>query len=877
MRLRRYSFLLIVTLVLTLGILSPLFGQGETIITLAVASGMDPLFDDALYDAFEAAHPGVKVVPVSVGDDAFYPWAAWELEAHLDGAQKYASSADVLWVHSPQFSVEATRAGYFLDLGPLINSDPSFDADDFFPAIWQSFQWDNGFWAIPVSSWVEILLYNVKAFDDAGLAYPNENWTFDDLANATRALTVLDADGNVVIPGFDGLRHPGLFLHAFLGESFYDPSTIPSPPRFDQPDLPALLEGWAQLQQDLRTERDYDYNAIPLVLDFPQELLVPTPNGEVEWAASLLPGAIAGLEVQGFAVSQGTLNPELAYALANYLSTSPEVFYYLLGHTPARRSLVGVTPEGFFPQLPEEMQGWIDQAVENGVPASELRYTDYLISAIDSMMTTGIDAQTALQEAEENALRALDTAAEHRATDAVVVATAVPTPSLGSDQIVLHFGMSFFSENMANPEEWDRLIADFLAQNPNVGNVDLKSLSFPPEEMEQLDCYYQPWNIVPSMQREDYLNLDPFMDADPAFASDDFIGSTLAHMQRDNQTWGYPIILQPEVLWYNAELFERGGLPSPEAGWTVDAFRDALDRLRPMLEDEDDPVLGPETSGSTYLLLIAAYGGVPYDYRTDPPTINFTDPAVIEAIRQVLDLAKAGYIAYYELLSDNGPGRDLGAPITTDILSADNWRLQTRVTPGFEVPYRLAHYPRGSQFTPLAYDIGAAYILDDAQNPEACYRWITHIARRPDLFDGVPARLSQINDATLATAHGEDVAKLYQTYAEMVEQPDALIFPSQPAPSASTWITFVELLWLNRAFDRYVLQDGDLEAELTEAQQMAMAFRECASSIPQVNLAQLVTPEEMLAYLRQFADCAIGVDPSFREHWQFSIFYENQS
>ncbi|MBC6962491.1 MAG: hypothetical protein DWB48_07115, partial [Nitrosomonas sp.] len=74
MRLRRYSFLLIVTLVLTHGILSPLFGQGETIITLAVASGMDPLFDDALYDAFEAAHPGVKVVPVSVGDDAFYPW-----------------------------------------------------------------------------------------------------------------------------------------------------------------------------------------------------------------------------------------------------------------------------------------------------------------------------------------------------------------------------------------------------------------------------------------------------------------------------------------------------------------------------------------------------------------------------------------------------------------------------------------------------------------------------------------------------------------------------------------------------------------------------------------------------------------------------------
>lgn len=396
MRLRRYSFslvaaLIVAPLLLALGTRSPLFGQGETIITLAVASGMDPLFDESLYDAFETAHPGINVVPVSVGDDAFYPWAAWELEAHLDAAQKYASSADVLWVHSPQFSVEATRAGYFLDMGPLINSDPAFDVDDFFPAIWESFQWDNGVWAIPVSSWVEILLYNIKAFDDAGLAYPHESWTFDDLANAARALTLLDESGDVLVPGFDGFRHPGLLLHASLGEAFYDRSTLPSPPKFDQPGLPILLEGWAHLHEDIRAEGDYEYRDIPLVLDFPRESLVPAPNGEAEWGASLLPGGSAGLEVQGFAVSSGTRNPELSYALANYLTTKPEVFYHLLGHTPARRSLVGVTPEGNSPPpLPAEMQIWVDQAVENAVPASELRYSDYLIAAIDRMMTGGL-------------------------------------------------------------------------------------------------------------------------------------------------------------------------------------------------------------------------------------------------------------------------------------------------------------------------------------------------------------------------------------------------------------------------------------------------------------------------------------------------------
>ncbi len=53
-----------------------------------------------------------------------------------------------------------------------------------------------------------------------------------------------------------------------------------------------------------------------------------------------------------------------------------------------------------------------------------------------------------------------------------------------------------------------------------------------------------------------------------------------------------------------------------------------------------------DPSGSYLLMLIAAFGGLPIDYRTDPPTINFTDAATVDAIRQVLDLAKDGYIAY---------------------------------------------------------------------------------------------------------------------------------------------------------------------------------------------------------------------------------------
>jgi hypothetical protein len=79
-------------------------------------------------------------------------------------------------------------------------------------------------------------------------------------------------------------------------------------------------------------------------------------------------------------------------------------------------------------------------------------------------------------------------------------------------------------------------------------------------------------------------------------------------------------------------------------------------------------------------------------------------------------------------------------------------------------------------------------------------------------------------------------------------------------------------MWLNKAFDQYVLEDADLETVLAEADQMAKSYRDCASGIPEVDLAELDTQESSLAYYRQFIDCAVGLDPSLKE--TFSYYYE---
>jgi len=871
---RRILVVLALAFVMIVGVVSPLFGQGENIITIGVPSWMSDVFRDELFDSFETQHPGVKVVVVPLGNDTYFQSAGYDLDKHLEGAQKYASYADVIYAANYNVSVESTRAGYFLDLAPLINSDASFNTDDFLPKVWQSVQWDGGVWFIPASASVQLLIYDVKAFDKAGVAYPSASWTFDDLANAARTLTTHDKDGNVEVPGMQ-VYNSALFYYGLTGKTLYDSTVVPSVPKFDDPDLTAFLEKWTGLQKEMAVTGNFDYNKVPLTLNQPWQLTNPNPDNEQQWAASLLPGGVAGLDVQGFAVSGGTLNPELAFALANFASSSSEVVNRFYGNTPARRSLVGVKAEDsnfVMPTVPKDVQAIIDQALENAVPTSELRYQDYLDMAVNGGPDSGtpVDIKSAVKEAEAKAVKALDTATERRTSVTVYVTTPVPTPSFSENQIVLRFGLG--NDISTNREQWNQEVSDFLAANPSVGNIDIQTQFYDQKDMDKIDCYYQPYNAVSSMNLDDFLSFDPFVDADPAFDRNDFIGTVLDQVTREDHLWAYPMVIQPSVLWYNQEMFTKAGLPSPDQGWTVDGFKDALQTIKGTLPKETDPVFTPGTYGNTYLLmLIAAYGGVPYDYRTTPPTINFTDPTNVDAIRQVLDLAKAGYIGYQKLSGNGGMFGGSNSPITDDTLSTYSWRMQNRSNPDFQDPSRLANFPRGSQLTPVAYGIGAAYIQNHAQSPDACYKWIAQIAKRPDLLGGMPARLSQINDPTITASQGEDVTTLYQKYAETFQEPNTITFPGQFGGSGN-FSTYVEPLWLNKAFDNYVLENGDLDAGLAEAETFAKAYRECASVVPEMDPSQLTTPEESKAYYRQYVDCAVKIDPSMKA--QFSYYYE---
>src|SRR5690606_13293307 len=145
------SLLLVIAVLLAVMSAVPLLGQDEIILKVAVPAFLQDLVEDELVERYEADNPGIRVqVVVSTANFGYNPGG--NVEEYLDSVEQYVSEADVVPIGTNQLSPEATRAGYLLNLAPLISTDTSFDESDFFPALLDSFRWDNGTWALPISA-----------------------------------------------------------------------------------------------------------------------------------------------------------------------------------------------------------------------------------------------------------------------------------------------------------------------------------------------------------------------------------------------------------------------------------------------------------------------------------------------------------------------------------------------------------------------------------------------------------------------------------------------------------------------------------------------------------------------------------------------------
>jgi multiple sugar transport system substrate-binding protein len=80
--------------------------------------------------------------------------------------------------------------GIALNLTPLIQNDAAFNVDDFYPAILDFFKDANGdVYMLPGPYDVQRIYFNKKLFDAAKIAYPTDDWTWDDFKSMAKTLT----------------------------------------------------------------------------------------------------------------------------------------------------------------------------------------------------------------------------------------------------------------------------------------------------------------------------------------------------------------------------------------------------------------------------------------------------------------------------------------------------------------------------------------------------------------------------------------------------------------------------------------------------------------------------------------------------------------
>jgi multiple sugar transport system substrate-binding protein len=135
--------------------------------------------------AFEAKNPGIKL-KVEVSDWDGY----WEKLRVLTAG---GTPPDIFAMDAPLYPDWQSR-GALLNLQPYLDADPKA-LDGVYPVTLEAYKTKDGYFGLPRDFQTIVLYYNKDMFDAAGIAYPSDNWTYDDFRAAAKKLTI-DKNGD---------------------------------------------------------------------------------------------------------------------------------------------------------------------------------------------------------------------------------------------------------------------------------------------------------------------------------------------------------------------------------------------------------------------------------------------------------------------------------------------------------------------------------------------------------------------------------------------------------------------------------------------------------------------------------------------------------
>ncbi len=142
-------------------------------------SDMEQAWNENLIADFEAANPGVKIKLTII------PWGEYWQKVQ---AAAVSNSLPDLMVMSVAYIEQYAKAGVVTDLKDYIDRD--LDRSEYYEFAMETTRLSDGHeYGMPWNIVENCLYYNKDMFDDAGIPYPDETWTWDTLRQAAIALT----------------------------------------------------------------------------------------------------------------------------------------------------------------------------------------------------------------------------------------------------------------------------------------------------------------------------------------------------------------------------------------------------------------------------------------------------------------------------------------------------------------------------------------------------------------------------------------------------------------------------------------------------------------------------------------------------------------
>ncbi len=301
---------------------------------------------------FTERHPNITVNAENT------PWGEFR--------QKYLAQAaggalpDLFYIHF-SWAQDLIKNNTVQALDEYVAGEANFNLDDFIKPSLVSYQRDGKLWVIPYDEGPGILYYNKDIFDKAGVEYPDDNWTLDDLkANAVK---LTSGEGQDRIFGLGGTPSPGdsamapSYVVPFGGQYLAEPKEDQY--LLNKPEGVKAMEWWMELRSkdnavpspaEAQAFQQANINAfqvgrVAMMLDGSWATPGISQNAKFKWDVAKWPEGpekhstfSAG---SGYGIASTSKNPDAAWIYLNdYLSTAGQSYMWgITGRgSPARNS-----------------------------------------------------------------------------------------------------------------------------------------------------------------------------------------------------------------------------------------------------------------------------------------------------------------------------------------------------------------------------------------------------------------------------------------------------------------------------------------------------------------------------------------------------------